>query len=222
MEQVAQFFFDNVFTSDFFINIDTTIYQFIESITNPALTGVMKVITHLGDTPGIIWFVLGIILLIPRKTRKLGILMFAGLAFSSLINNVLLKELLARPRPYVFAEQFPDFWAKVGYEYPGCLIKISSSPSFPSGHTSTSIGAAFALLLGCRKKYLAIGIPAFILSLAIGFSRIYVHIHYPTDVIGGVIVGIVAAVAIYFIFDLLVFKKAIPALEKKINKKIID
>ena len=221
MEQVAQFFFDNVFTSDLFINIDTTIYQFIESFTNPALTGVMKAITHLGDTPGIIWFVLGIILLIPRKTRKLGMLMFAGLAFSSLINNVMLKELLARPRPYNFAEQFPEFWAKVGYEYPGCLIDLSTSPSFPSGHTSTSIGAAFALLLGCRKKYLAIGIPAFILSLAIGFSRIYVHIHYPTDVIGGVIVGLVAATAVYFLFDLLVFKKAIPALEKKINKRII-
>ncbi len=221
MEQVAQFFFDNVFTSDLFINIDTTIYQFIESFTTPALTGVMKVITHLGDTPGIIWFVLGIILLIPRKTRKLGMLMFAGLAFSSLINNLMLKELLARPRPYDFAEQFPEFWAKVGYEYPGCLIKESTSPSFPSGHTSTSIGAAFALLLGCRKKYLAIGIPAFVVSLAIGFSRAYVHVHYPTDVIGGVIVGLVAAVAIYFVFEFLVFRKAIPALEKKINKRII-
>ncbi len=222
MEQVAQFFFDNVFTSDLFINIDTAIYQFIESFTTPALTGVMTTITHLGDTPGIIWFVLGIILLIPRKTRKLGILMFAGLAFSSIINNLLLKELLARPRPYVFAEEFPEFWAKVGYEYPGCLIKESTSPSFPSGHTSTSIGAAFALLLGCRKKYLAVGIPAFILSLAIGFSRIYVHIHYPTDVIGGAIVGIVAGIAIYFIFDKLVFKKAIPAIEAKIKKKIIE
>ena len=228
MEQVAQFFFDNVFTSDFFINIDTTIYQFIEGFTTPALTGVMTTITHLGDTPGIVWFVLGIILLIPKKTRKLGILMFAGLAFSSLINNVMLKELLARPRPFIFAEKFPEFWEKVGYEYPGCLIDLSEkqlagkSFSFPSGHTSTSIGAAFALLLGCRKKQLLIGIPAFILSLAIGFSRIYVHIHYPTDVIGGAIVGIVAAVAIYFVFDLLVFKKAIPALERKINKKIID
>ncbi len=228
MEQIAEFFFNNVFTSDFFINIDVAIYQFIESFTNPALTGVMKAITHLGDTPGIVWFVLGIILLIPRKTRKLGILMFAGLAFSSLINNVLLKELLNRPRPFIFAEEFPQFWEKVGYEYPGCLIELSESqlagksPSFPSGHTSTSIGAAFALLLGCRKKYLAVGIPAFILSLAIGFSRIYVHIHFPTDVIFGAIVGILSAIAVYFIFDKLVFKKAIPALENKINKKIIE
>lgn len=208
------------FLNDFFVNIDVAVYSFIDKIASPALDGIFTFITHLGDTPGIIWFVLGIILLIPRKTRKLGILMFAGLAFSSLINNVVLKEIIDRPRPY---NVDPSVWTNAGYEYvwPG-LIKQSSSWSFPSGHTSTSIGAAFALLLGCRKKHLAIGIPAFILSLAIGFSRIYVKVHYPTDVIAGALVGLIAAVAIYFIFDLLVFKKAIPALEKKINKKIID
>ncbi len=208
------------FLNDFFVNIDVAVYSFIDNIASPALNGIFTVITHLGDTPGIIWFVLGIILLIPKKTRKLGILLFAGLAFSSLINNVILKDLIERPRPY---NVDPSVWTNAGYEYvwPG-LIKQSSSFSFPSGHTSTSIGAAFALLLGCRKKYLAVGIPAFILSLAIGFSRIYVKVHYPTDVIAGAIVGLLAAVAIYFIFDLLVFKKAIPALEKKINKKIIE
>ncbi len=209
-----------IFLNDFFVNIDVAVYSFIDSFASPVLDGIFTFITHLGDTPGIIWFVLGIILLIPKKTRKLGILLFAGLAFSSLINNLVLKELIDRPRPY---NVDPSVWTNAGYEYvwPG-LIKQSSSPSFPSGHTSTSIGAAFALLLGCRKKYLAVGIPAFILSLAIGFSRIYVKVHYPTDVIAGAIVGIIAAVAIYFIFEKLVFKKAIPALEKKINKKIID
>ncbi len=208
------------FLNDFFVNIDVAVYSFIDSIASPALNGIFTFITHLGDTPGIIWFVLGIILLIPRKTRKLGILLFAGLAFSSLINNVILKDLIERPRPY---NVDPSVWTNAGYEYvwPG-LIKQSSSWSFPSGHTSTSIGAAFALLLGCRKKYFAVGIPAFILSLAIGFSRIYVKVHYPTDVIAGALVGLISAVAIYFIFDLLVFKKAIPAIEKKIKKKIIE
>lgn len=207
------------FLNDFFVNIDVAVYQFIDSFASPVFDGIFTFITHLGDTPGIIWCVLGIILLIPKKTRKLGILLFAGLAFSSLINNVILKEIIDRPRPYNLD---PAVWTNAGYEYawPG-LIKQSSSFSFPSGHTSTSIGAAFALLLGCRKKHLAIGIPAFILSLAVGFSRIYVKVHYPTDVIAGALVGLIAAVAIYFIFDLLVFKKAIPALEKKINKKII-
>ncbi len=208
------------FLNDFFVNIDVAVYSFIDSFASPVFDGIFTFITHLGDTPGIIWCVLGIILLIPKKTRKLGILLFAGLAFSSLINNLILKDIIERPRPYNLD---PSVWEAAGYtyEWPG-LIKQSSSFSFPSGHTSTSIGAATALLLDCRKKYLAVGIPAFILSFAIGFSRIYVKVHYPTDVIAGAIEGIIAAFVIYYIFDLLVFKKAVPALEKKLNKKIIN
>lgn len=221
-ETIPSFFFDNIFSSDFFVSIDAAIYGFVDKIASPALDGIFEFITHLGDTPGIIWFILGIILLIPKKTRKLGILMFAGLAFSSLMTNVIFKNLLDRPRPY--EDVIAPIWEAIGYKYewPGILAEKSTSFSFPSGHTTSSVGAAFALLLGCRKKYLAIGIPAFILSLAIGFSRIYVKIHYPTDVIAGLIVGVLSAVVIYFVFDLLVFKKAIPALERKINKKIID
>ena len=210
---------ESFFLSEFIVNIDVAVYQFVDSIMNTALDTVMTIITHLGDTPGILWFVLGICLLIPRKTRKLGVLLFAGLAVSSLINNVCLKEIIQRPRPYNLD---PSVWANAGYtyEWPG-LIKQSSSWSFPSGHTSTSIGAAFALLLGCRKKELAVGIPAFIMSLLIGFSRIYVHVHYPTDVIAGAIVGLISGVIVYVIFNKLVFPKVVPAIEKKFNKKLI-
>lgn len=208
------------FLNDFIVGIDVAIYQFVESFMSTPLNSIMAFITHLGDTPGIVWFVLGICLLIPRKTRKLGILLFAGLALSSVINNLCLKELIARPRPYNID---PSVWTDAGYTYtwPG-IIKQSDSLSFPSGHTSTSIGAAFALLLGCRKKQLAVGIPAFILSLLIGFSRIYVHVHYPTDVIAGAIVGIVSGIAAYFLFTKLVFPKLFPLIEGKINKKIIE
>lgn len=211
---------ESIFLSEFIVNIDVAIYQFVDSIMSTTLDTIFTIITHLGDTPGIAWFVIGICLLIPRKTRKLGILLFAGLAISSVINNLCLKEIIERPRPYNLD---PEVWANAGYEYvwPG-LIKQSSSWSFPSGHTSTSIGAAFALLLGCRKKELAIGVPAFILSLLVGFSRIYVHVHYPTDVIAGAIVGIVAAIITYILFTKLVFPKVVPAIEKKINKKLIE
>ena len=207
-----------IFLNDFFVNIDVAIYNFVDSIMNPVLDVIMTFITHLGDTPGIIWCILGICLLIPKKTRKLGVLLFAGLAFSSIINNLCLKEIIDRPRPYNLD---PEVWKAAGYtyEWPG-LIKQSGSPSFPSGHTSTSIGAAFALLLGCRKKELGVGIPAFILSLLVGFSRIYVHVHYPTDVIAGAIVGLLSGVAVYFFFEKLVFPKLVPAIENKLNKKI--
>ena len=213
------------FLNDFIVNIDAAIYTWIDGIMNPTLNAIMTFITHLGDTPGIIWFVIGICLLIPRKTRKLGILLFAGLAISSVINNLILKELIGRPRPYVLWDEKPEVWLRAGYTYEWPeLIKKSSSPSFPSGHTSTSIGAAFALLLGCfqkeNKKFLAVGIPAFIISLLIGFSRIYVHIHYPTDVIVGAVVGIIGGVIAYLLIEKLFMKKAAPAIEKKLNKKI--
>jgi undecaprenyl-diphosphatase len=206
------------FLNEFIVNIDVAIYQFVDSIMSPVLNTIFTFITHLGDTPGIIWFIIGICLLIPKKTRKLGILLFAGLAFSSIINNLVLKELIGRPRPYNLD---PEVWLNAGYtyEWPG-LIKQSSSPSFPSGHTSTSIGAAFALLLGCRKKYLAVGIPAFILSLLVGFSRIYVHVHYPTDVIAGAVVGLISGLAIWIFVEKVFMPKIVPVVEKKLNKKL--
>ena len=207
------------FLQEFIVNIDVAIYQFVDSIMNPVLNVIMTFITHLGDTPGIIWFILGLGLLIPRKTRKLGILLFAGLAFASVINNLCLKEIIERPRPYNLD---PEVWKNAGYEYiwPN-LIKKSDSWSFPSGHTSTSIGAGFALLLGCRKKELGIGIPAFIISLLIGFSRVYVHVHYPTDVIVGALIGLLSGLAMYLVFTKLVFPKVVPAIENKLNKKLI-
>ena len=206
------------FLNEFIVGIDVAVYQFVDSIMNPILNSIMTVITHMGDTPGIIWFVIGIILLIPKKTRKLGVLLFAGLAISSVINNLALKELIQRPRPYNIDA---EVWKNAGYTYvwPD-LIKKSSSWSFPSGHTSTSIGAAFALLLGCKNKKLGIGIPVFILSLLIGFSRIYVHVHYPTDVIAGAVVGLIGGVIAWLLVEKVLMPKVVPAIEKKINKKI--
>lgn len=208
------------FLNDFIVGIDVAVYQFVDSIMNPVLDAIMTFITHLGDTPGIVWWVLAVILLIPKKTRKLGVLVIGGLAVASLINNVALKNIIERPRPYNID---PSVWTNAGYEYiwPG-LIEKSSSWSFPSGHTSSSIGAGFALLLGClnNKKHLAIGIPAFILSLLIGFSRIYVHVHYPTDVIVGAVVGLIGGLLGYLLIAKLLIPKVAPIIEKKLKKEI--
>ncbi len=215
------------FLSDFIVGIDAAIYTFVDGIMNPTLNAIMTFITHLGDTPGIIWFVIGICLLIPRKTRKLGVLLFAGLAISGLINNVVLKDLIQRERPFLLWEKNPEVWLRAGYtyEWPELIEKPKpESWSFPSGHTSTSIGAAFALLLGCckkgEKKYLSVGIPAFIISLLIGFSRIYVHVHFPTDVIAGALVGLICGFIAFLLIDKLFMKKAVPAIEKKLDKKL--
>lgn len=218
------------FMNDFIVYIDAVIYTWVDNIRvlgGPVLDSIMTFITHLGDTPGIIWFVIGICLLIPRKTRKLGVFLFAGLAFAGLINNVVLKDLIQRERPFLLWEKYSDVWLRAGYtyEWPDLIEKPKpTSWSFPSGHTSSSIGAAFALFLGCCKKgerkYLGIGIPSLIIAFLIGFSRIYVHVHFPTDVIAGAVVGLVTGFIAFLLIDKLFMKKAVPALEKKFDKKL--
>ncbi len=218
------------FQNDFFYNIDWAIYQFIDKIfnvgNNPIADSIWTFITHLGDD-GIFWIALGIILLIPKKTRKWGICLFAGLAVSTVINNLMLKEIIERPRPFwapgtvspsgeewkgVF--QWPD---GMNYVFPD-LIKPSNSWSFPSGHSATSVGAGFAFMLSSKKKY---GVPVFIISLLIAISRAYVRIHYPTDVIAGIIVGLISGLIGYLLITKLLIPKVLPIIEKKIGKEII-
>lgn len=193
---------------DFIVNFDWTIFKFFESLWNPVLDVIMTVITHLGDK-GIIWLVLGVGLLIPKKTRRLGVYVLGGFAVASVINNYCLKEFIQRPRPFNF-----DGWPEA-FNFPN-LVKQPSSWSFPSGHTSSSFGAAFPFLLKAKKKY---GIPAFILAFLIGISRIYVHVHYPTDIIGGIIVGIVGGLIATILIDKLLYPKVLPFLKNKLAKK---
>lgn len=157
------------------LNIDGGFLLFIqENVRNPVLDSIMIFITTLGDG-GMIWIAATILLLIPRKTRKVGIMSAVALLGSLLINNNLIKNIVQRPRPYV---TFNDI---------RILIPTPSEFSFPSGHTSSSFAAAGVFYSNLPKKF---GIPAVILAGLIGLSRMYVGVHYPTDVIAGVIMGI--------------------------------
>lgn len=142
-----------------------------------------KLITRLGDK-GYVWITIAIILLFFKETRKAGITVLISLVFSLLINNECLKHLMERPRPFVtFPEMIP-------------LIAKPHSFSFPSGHTSSSFSAAMVLLYMLPKKY---GVPAVVMAAMIGFSRMYVGVHYPTDVLAGTLVGIVNSVLAYYL-----------------------
>ena len=189
-----------------FTSFDCAVFQLVEKLWNDVLNPIMIFITHLGDD-GIFWIFLALILLVFKKTRKLGVLLLLGLGFASLINNVVLKNIFERPRPFNF-----DGWPE-GFVFPNPLIEKPHSFSFPSGHTSSSVGAATPLLIKAKKKF---GIPIFILALLIGFSRVYVHVHYPTDVIVGTIVGIVGG-----ILAVVAFKYGMPLAKKILGEKII-
>ena len=189
-----------------FTNFDCAVFQLVEKLWNPVLDAIMIFITHLGDD-GIFWIALGVILCIFKKTRKYGVLVLLGLGIASCINNLVFKQIFERPRPFNF-----DGWPS-DFVFPNPLIEKPHSFSFPSGHTSSSLGAATPLLIKANKK---LGIPMFILALLVGFSRVYVHVHYPTDVIVGTLVGIVGG-----ILAVVAFKYGMPFAKKILGEKLI-
>lgn len=149
-----------------------------QSLQNPALDWLMPKITVLGNA-GIFWIILAVVLLCIPKTRKIGLTMGAALLVGLLVCNITLKPLLARIRPYDY--QLLHF----GREIP-LLIATPSDFSFPSGHTLASFEAAVALTIYNRKW----GIPALILAGLIAFSRLYLYVHYPTDVLFSLLMGV--------------------------------
>lgn len=139
-------------------------------------------ITNLGNG-GFIWLLGSAALLIPKQTRRIGVLALAALLGSVLIDNVILKNVIARTRPY---ETIAGLTSLVGAQ---------KDYSFPSGHTGSSFAAAVVLFRGLPKKY---GIPALVLAFLIGLSRLYVGVHYPTDVVCGALIGTGIALLTYW------------------------
>ena len=148
-----------------------------EYVRNDFLTPFVTFITHLGDA-GIIWIMLTILLLAYAKTRKTGAVMALSMILNALATNVVLKNILARTRPY---EIIDGLYSIVGRQ---------SDYSFPSGHSACSFACAVVIYRYCPKKY---GISALIAAVLIALSRLYVGVHFPTDVLGGALVGTLAA-----------------------------
>ena len=147
----------------------------------PFLDAVMPVITLLGDA-GIFWIAVAVLFIFTKKYRKIGIGMMIALMMGLVICNICLKPMIARIRPYDFKEEHLGIVVNL-------LIEKQHDFAFPSGHTIASFEAAVVILLGNRK----LGIPAMILACLIAFSRLYLYVHYPTDVIVSIVLGSVLA-----------------------------
>ncbi|MDO4555489.1 MAG: phosphatase PAP2 family protein [Lachnospiraceae bacterium] len=176
------------------LKLDGQILLWIQNtIRSDLLTPFFKWITSLGNG-GMIWIGITILLLLFPKTRKTGYMTAAALLLSLFINNFWLKNWIARIRPYETVDGLVR------------IIGRQKDYSFPSGHTASSLCAAVVLMriglynkrLKCSKERIPhgvyfpfyAGVIAMILAVLISISRLYVGVHYPTDVLGGAITGI--------------------------------
>ena len=153
----------------------------------PFLDTVMPVITMFGDG-GIFWIAISVLLILTKKHRRTGLGMGFALVMGLLVCNIILKPGVARIRPYDFQM---EYFAKEIQLIAGGMHDFS----FPSGHTIASFEACTALMLG-NKKF---GIPATVLAVLVAFSRLYLYLHYPTDVIASVILGTVFGILGYWL-----------------------
>ena len=148
-----------------------------ENLRVAALTPVMKLFSLLGDK-GLFWIALTLLLLAFRRTRRVGAYCAVSMVLTFLVVNCAVKPLVARVRPY---DLFPEIQL---------LVRAEHDFSFPSGHSANSFAVAWILLRMTKKRY---GVPAVTLAALIALSRLYVGVHYPTDVLAGTAIAIVLA-----------------------------
>ena len=172
----------------------------LQTIHTPLLDRFMVAITKLGDA-GIVWIILTVILLLIPKTRKSGVYMAVALIADLIICNVILKPIVARIRPYSINQTVQ------------LLVTPLKDYSFPSGHTAASFASVSALYFAGRKRMAA---GALIVSVLIAFSRMYLYVHFPTDILGGAVLGITIG-ALTYVYGTKILKIKKEVLTQKIE-----
>jgi len=166
----------------FEINILIYIQNYLR---NDLLTPLMRMITYSGNN-GYIWILIGVLLCINKKKRYVGILIFIVLLEVLLFNNLLIKNYVARFRPFET------------YNSLQLLISQPSGYSFMSGHSASSFASAIIIFKFMKKR---IGIIAIIYASLVAFSRIYFGVHYPSDIIMGTLFGIFLSLVTIYIYE---------------------
>lgn len=171
-------FFENITT------IDTAVLDFIQQyIKCDFLDVIMAFFSYIGDK-GVIWLIAAFIFIFLQKTRSMGIMMICAMGLGFLVGEIGLKNIVCRPRPFIVN--------------PDIILNIlpPSGYSCPSGHSCSSLAAATVIL----SKDKRIGIPAMCLAVLIVFSRLYNYVHYPSDVLLGMALGVLSALFIILLF----------------------
>ncbi|MBQ4283338.1 MAG: phosphatase PAP2 family protein [Lachnospira sp.] len=167
--------------------MELQILHWFESLHNPVLDMIMYVITSLGNA-GAIWIIMALVFVTVLRKRygKAGWSIAIGLILSLIMCNLVMKNMFARVRPFDADPTFENLFG---------IFNGIDDWSFPSGHTSASFAAAAALFMWHKKE----GTWALILATVIAFSRLYLTVHYPTDVLASIVLGTLYGIAGWFI-----------------------
>lgn len=177
-----------------FPKLDYAVFTFVTKLHSEVMNVIVSTLTHLGDSEvAIPLLVACVIMCFFKKTRRVGITVAFAIVLGTLFTNVILKNVCGRVRPYVNLADNPEFMG--WYQFAGAHVE--SDNSFPSGHTTCAFEMGVALFLSMKKKKIAWIFPT--LAAVVGFTRLYLCVHYFTDVVAGVIVGTFAAFLAYFI-----------------------
>lgn len=168
------------------MNLDAMAMLWIQdNLRSELLSPLMIFVTSLGNG-GVIWIVAALAMIRVPQYRKGGYMVIAVLIVSLLINNLMIKNMVDRPRPWVNIDRLD------------ILIKKPRDFSFPSGHTASSFASAIIIN---RTVQGWMGIAALVLAIGIGVSRMYIGVHYPSDVLAGMISGILIAMLIWHLVE---------------------
>lgn len=156
--------------------MELNILYFIQGMHTPVLDNIFVALfnTMVGSL-GQMWIIVGVVLTVIPKTRKCGISVLTAYLLSLVIGDLVLKDLIARPRPCAVDETV------------ALIVKRPGSFSCPSVHTYFAFSSAMAIFCHYKKA----GIATFIFAAFVGFSRLYFFVHYPTDVLFGAVLGVV-------------------------------
>ncbi len=158
---------------EFILETELIILNFLQLLRCSFLDSIFVFITHLGDK-GMLWIFIGLCLCLTPKYKRAGFCVLIALLINFIICNITLKPLIARTRPYEYVEGIK------------LLINKPNDFSFPSGHSSSSFAAAFSVWL-YKKKW---GRMTIVIASFIAFSRLYLYVHFPTDVVFGIMIGV--------------------------------
>ena len=170
--------------------IEFAVLNAIQNLRCGFMDAILVFFTTLGEW-GAVWIALGVALLFFKKYRGLGVTILLGLVIGLVTVNLGIKNIVARPRPCAINSAIE------------LIIPFPSEYSFPSGHTVSSFGAATSVFLK-NKRW---GAPALALAAVVSFSRMYLYVHFPTDILGGLVIGVAISFLSTYLVNLCFNKK---------------